>query len=271
MGSAVVALFNGALQIWVDFLVLIYDVVTKSPYNFGNGALYSTISGLTDTVIKTAGVDLVMIVWGIGFVRLLFRSNTMNDAPIVVIGSFIRMIITTAIVLSYSWIVSFVIDWGISLTSAIAGSASAVQNAITFDETMLSSGFWEGMVDLILALVFFLVVAYMGIKILITVYARIFKMYVAIFLAPIPLALYASERTESMAIKYLTTVGRISLQGLVIVIDIVVYNVFLTQAPSLISFSAGGTLTVFCIVQFINIMVLSALIQASDQFIERLI
>ena len=69
--------------------------------------------------------------------------------------------------------------------------------------------------------------------IILTVYSRFFRLYIATAIAPIPLAFFAGEPTSSVGKSFLKSYAGICLEGCVIVLCCIIFSSFATTSPAL--------------------------------------
>ena len=63
---------------------------------------------------------------------------------------------------------------------------------------------------------------------ILTVYGRFFRLYMYTALAPLPLAAFAGESTQSVGISFLKSYVGVCLEGAVIVLACVIYSAFVS-------------------------------------------
>ena len=71
----------------------------------------------------------------------------------------------------------------------------------------------------------------LSVVMVLTVYSRFFKLYIATAIAPIPLAAFGGEPSSSMGKAFLKTYAAICLEGCVIVLACVIFSKFATTTP----------------------------------------
>ena len=69
--------------------------------------------------------------------------------------------------------------------------------------------------------------------IILTVYSRFFRLYIATAIAPIPLASFAGEPTSSIGKSFLKSYAGICLEGCAIVLCCIIFSSFATTSPVL--------------------------------------
>ena len=65
-----------------------------------------------------------------------------------------------------------------------------------------------------------------------TVYGRFLKLYLYTAIAPVPLASFAGEPTQSIGISFIKSYAAVCLEGAVIVLGCVIFSVFAATPPT---------------------------------------
>ena len=68
---------------------------------------------------------------------------------------------------------------------------------------------------------------------ILTVYSRFFKLYMATAIAPIPLASFAGQPSSSIGVAFLKSYAAICMEGCVIVLACVIFSAFASTPPAL--------------------------------------
>ncbi len=266
---------ENAISIWNGFMNLIVEFARTNPYSYtvGGNSMMSIVSGVVGDGIKAIATSILVLVWMIGFLRSASRINSPMHDPMEIPMKLIRLIITEGIIMSYDWIISLIFDLGTAAINAI--SPTATYNMELADIDILETGNIGAQILMwIMGLAFCANVLFAGIKAALSVFGRLLKIYIVIFLAPIALAFYASERTEQNAMKYLEGVGSLSLQAVVIVLAVTVYtllatNLDLSTITIYFSFGESAQILTWFVGQFFLVNLLLAILSASDQISER--
>lgn len=167
----------------------------------------------------------------------------------------------------------------------LVGDTESETNGISemFDTYLNNNSFWErGLIQavcFIFALIFAGVVLFVSLKILFIVYSRYFKWYIVIFCCPIAIACFGSKDTEHIGIKYIETLAKYSMQGLVILLSFIVFACYIYYGDSFLTIDASktdifgdiGVIIVYIVKQTINLLVLYGIIEASENLVERII
>ena len=108
--------------------------------------------------------------------------------------------------------------------------------------------------------------------IILTVYSRFFRLYIATAIAPIPLASFAGEPTSSIGKSFLKSYAGICLEGCVIVLCCIIFSSFATTSPVLSDESLAPVTIVWNYVGelLFNMLILVGLVKGSSQLVREL-
>ena len=107
---------------------------------------------------------------------------------------------------------------------------------------------------------------------ILTVYSRFFKLYMATAIAPVPLASFAGQPSSSIGIAFLKSYAAICMEGCVIVLACVIFSAFASTPPALSDTSLAAATIVWNYVGELvfNMLVLVGAIKMSDRLIREL-
>lgn len=106
-----------------------------------------------------------------------------------------------------------------------------------------------------------------------TVYSRFFKLYMATAIAPLPLASFAGQPSSSVGVAFLKSYAAICLEGCVIVLACVIFSGFAASPPALADASNAAATIVWSYVGelIFNMLVLVGAVKMSDRLIRELL
>ena len=107
---------------------------------------------------------------------------------------------------------------------------------------------------------------------ILTVYSRFFKLYMATAIAPIPMASFAGQPSSSIGIAFIKSYAAICLEGCVIVLACVIFSAFASTPPALGDDTMAAATIVWNYVGELvfNMLVLVGAIKMSDRLIREL-
>ena len=100
----------------------------------------------------------------------------------------------------------------------------------------------------------------------ITVYGRMFRIYLYTAISPIPLAAFAGEPTQPIGISFLKSYTSVCLEGVIIALCCVIYSAYAAARPD-VSADASGAMQVLTYIGELafNMLVLVGLIKGASQ------
>ena len=107
---------------------------------------------------------------------------------------------------------------------------------------------------------------------ILTVYSRFFKLYIATAIAPVPLASFAGQPSSSIGVAFLKSYAAICLEGCVIVLACVIFSAFASSPPAIADDTLAAATIVWNYVGelIFNMLVLVGAIKMSDRIIREL-
>ncbi len=107
---------------------------------------------------------------------------------------------------------------------------------------------------------------------ILTVYSRFFKLYMATAIAPIPMASFAGQSSSSIGVAFLKTYAAICMEGCVIVLACVIFSAFASTPPALGDDTLAAATIVWNYIGelLFNMLVLVGAIKMSDRLIREL-
>ena len=197
--------------------------------------------------------------------------------PEVAFKCFIRFVLAQAAVSHGMELMLALVTVGQGMVSTImTASGLSTISDMTIPAEMITIienvGFVESIPLWAITLLGSLVIWVLSLVMILTVYSRFFKLYMATAIAPIPLSSFAGQPSSSIGIAFLKSYAAICMEGCVIVLACVIFSAFATTPPAI----ADDTLAVATIVWnyvgevTFNMLVLVGAIKMSDRLIREL-
>ena len=149
------------------------------------------------------------------------------------------------------------------ISQAMVALPGEVQSAIENVGFLASIPLW---LVTILGSLFITVLSFVMI---LTVYGRFFRLYMYTALAPLPLASFAGESTQSVGISFIKSYVGVCLEGAVIVLACVIYAAFVST-PTVSGGEATTMVWSYLTEIIFNMLVLVGLIKGSDRIIHEM-
>ena len=107
---------------------------------------------------------------------------------------------------------------------------------------------------------------------ILTVYGRMFKLYMYTAIAPIPLATFAGEPTQSVGKNFIRSYAGVCLEGAIIALACIIFSVFASSPPAIGDTSLSAVTIVWNYVGELvfNLLVLVGAVKASDRIVKEI-
>ena len=274
-GNWIVDNLNSALQTWNDKLSEIWTLISTTPENFKGGGIWNVIVSINGA-LQAIGYALLVLFFVMGVVKTC-GSFTEIKRPEVAFKCFIRFVLAQAAV-----------TYGMELMNALfriaQGAVSTIMDAsgmtamspTTLPEELITAIESVGLLESIplwaVTLLGSLFIWVLSLIMILTVYSRFFKLYMATAIAPIPLSSFAGQPSSSIGVAFLKSYAAICLEGCIIVLACVIFSQFASAPPAVGDAStAPATLVWNYIGELIfNMLVLVGSIKMSDRIIREL-
>lgn len=275
-GNWIVDNLNSALTTWNGRLSEIWQLLSTSPQDFRGGGVWAVMLDINDA-LKATGYALLVLFFLMGVVKTC-GSFTELKKPELVFKCFVRFVLAQA---SITWgldtmLALFDIAQGVAGTIMTASGLTAATPAALPDElvTVIESvGFIESIPLWAITLLGSLFIWVLSLVMILTVYSRFFKLYMATAVAPLPLASFAGQPSSSVGVAFLKSYAAICLEGCVIVLACVIFSGFAASPPELVDASNAAATIVWSYVGELvfNMLVLVGAVKMSDRLVHELL
>ena len=271
----VVQNLNSALSTWNEKLAEIWSLLTTSPEDFRDGGIWSVILNI-NSALKAIGYGLLVLFFVMGVIKTC-GSFAELKRPELALKCFIRFILAQAAV-------AYGLDLMMTLFEIAQGAMSTIMNAsglsaasaTTLPEELVTAienvGFFESIPLWAITLLGSLFIWVLSLVMILTVYSRFFKLYIATAIAPIPLSSFAGQPSSSIGVAFFKSYAAICLEGCVIVLACVIFSQFAASPPALGDSSLPAATLVWNYIgeTVFNMLVLVGCIKMSDRLIREL-
>ena len=274
-GNWIVDNLNSALNTWNNKLAEIWQLISTSPEEFKGGGIWDVIVGINGG-LQAIGYALLVLFFVMGIVKTC-GSFTEFKKPELVFKSFIRFILAQAAVGHGMELMMAVFRVAQGMVSSIISSSGlSALTATTLPDEMVTIIEDVGLIESIplwaVTLLGSLFIWVLALVMILTVYSRFFKLYIATAIAPVPLASFAGQPSSSIGMAFVKSYAAICMEGCVIVLACVIFSAFASSPPAI----ADDTLAAAAIVWnyvgelIFNMLVLVGAIKMSDRIIHEL-
>ena len=216
-GNWIIDNLNSALDTWDDRLSEIWTLISTSPENFKGGGIWAVILNINDG-LKAVGYALLVLFFVMGVVKTC-GSFAELKRPELAFKCFVRFVLAQAAV-----------TWGLELMTALFSIAQGMVSQIMSSSgmtAMSATALPDEMIDIIkdvgfldsiplwaVTLLGSLFIWVLSLVMILTVYSRFFKLYMATAIAPVPLASFAGQPSSSIGMAFIKSYAAICLEGL---------------------------------------------------------
>jgi len=274
-GNWIIDNLNSALDTWDDRLSEIWTLISTSPENFKGGGIWAVILNINDG-LKAVGYALLVLFFVMGVVKTC-GSFAELKRPELAFKCFVRFVLAQAAV-----------TWGLELMTALFSIAQGMVSQIMSSSgmtAMSATALPDEMIDIIkdvgfldsiplwaVTLLGSLFIWVLSLVMILTVYSRFFKLYMATAIAPVPLASFAGQPSSSIGMAFIKSYAAICLEGCMIVLSCVIFSQFASTPPAISDTSLSATTIVWNYVGelIFNMLVLVGTIKMSDRIVREL-
>ncbi len=274
-GNWIVDNLNSALGTWNGKLAEIWQLLSTTPENFKGGGVWTVIQNINGA-LQAIGCALLVLFFVMGIVKTM-GSFTELKKPEMVFKCFVRFVLAQAAVTHGMELMTalFKVAQGMISTIMTASGLSTLAD-MTLPSEMVTIiedvGFLESIPLWAITLLGSLFIWVLSLIMILTVYSRFFKLYLATAIAPIPMASFAGQPSSSIGVAFLKSYAAICLEGCIIVLACVIFSAFATTPPAIADDTLAAATIVWNYVGEIifNMLVLVGCIKMSDRLIREL-
>ena len=274
-GNWIVDNLNSALGTWNGKLAEIWQLLSTTPENFKGGGVWTVIQNINGA-LQAIGCALLVLFFVMGIVKTM-GSFTELKKPDIVFKCFVRFVLAQAAVTHGMELMTalFKVAQGMISTIMTASGLSTLAD-MTLPSEMVTIiedvGFLESIPLWAITLLGSLFIWVLSLIMILTVYSRFFKLYLATAIAPIPMASFAGQPSSSIGVAFLKSYAAICLEGCIIVLACVIFSAFATTPPAIADDTLAAATIVWNYVGEIifNMLVLVGCIKMSDRLIREL-
>ena len=207
---------NSALNTWNEKLNEIISLLTQSPESFKGGGIWTVMTNINDA-LKAIALGLLVLFFAVGIVKTCGSFSDMKK-PEHVVKAFIRFALAQGAVVygmelmqAVFSIIQGIVSTILAQSSLSGGSVSQLPAEIV--EKVESVGLLDSIPLWIVTLLGSLLITVLSFIMILTVYGRMFKLYIYTAIAPIPLSTFAGEPSQSREKLYPLLCGSVPGRG----------------------------------------------------------
>lgn len=265
---------QNALDTWNGKLSEIWQLLTQSPEAFKGGGIWNVIVDIHGAV-RAIGLALLVLFFVVGVVKTC-GSFAEVKKPEHAVKLFIRFALAKAAI-------TYGLELMMALFRIVQGLISTIMNAAGFgaaSEMVLPDSivtaienvdFFNSIPLWAVTLLGGLFITVLSFIMILSVYGRFFKLYLYTAIAPVPMASFAGEPSQSIGIAFLKGYAAVCLEGAIIVLACVIFSVFATSPPVVDTSASAVTMVWSYVGELIfNMLVLVGAVKMADRVVREM-
>ena len=267
---------NSALQTWSDKLAEIWTLLTQSPENFKGGAIWSVMTNINGG-LKAIGYGLLVLFFAAGLVKTCGSFTDMKK-PEHVVKAFIRFALAQGAVMSGMELLTAIFSVVQGIVTNIMSHSGMAGGTVTelpseIVDKIEAVGMLESIPLWIVTLLGSLLITVLSFVMILTVYGRMFKLYMYTAIAPIPLATFAGEPTQSVGKNFIRSYAGVCLEGAIIALACIIFSAFSASGTPVVDSSASVVTQVWSYLGEVifNLLVLVGLVKSADHIVKEML
>lgn len=266
---------ENALNTWNSKMAEIFQLLTQSPETFKGGGIWNVIVDINGAV-QAVGLGLLVLFFVIGVVKSCGNIAELKR-PEIAVKLFIRFALAKAVV-------THGMELMMALFSIVQGLISQIMNAAGFsgaDNTVLpqsikdainNTGFFDSIPLWAVTLIGSLFITILSFIMILSVYGRFLKLYMYTAIAPVPLASFAGEPSQSMGKAFIKSYAAVCLEGAIIVLACIIFSLF-ASSPPVVDPNAAAVTQVWSYVGelIFNMLVLVGAVKMADRMVREML
>ena len=270
----VVQNLENALNTWNEKLTEIWLLITQSPQDFKGGSSWNVMVGIHGAV-KAIGIALLVLFFVSGVMKTCGSCADVKR-PEHALKLFIRFALAKGVV-------TYGLELMMALFQIVQGVISTIMGAAGFStpqETILPSeivtaveecGFFESIPLWAVTLIGSLFITVLSFVMIMTVYGRFFRMYLYTAIAPVPLATFAGEPSQSVGISFIKSYAAVCLEGAIIVLACIIFAIYAATPPVIDPDAAAVSMVWSYVGELIfNMLVLVGAVKMADRVVREM-
>ena len=221
------------------------------------------------------GLALLVLFFVVGVMKTC-GSFAELKRPELALKLFVRFVLAKAVVTYGLELMTAIFDMVQGLISTIMTTAGLG----TTEETILpqeivdaveACGFFESIPLWAVTLIGSLVITVLSFIMILSVYGRFFKLYLFAAIAPVPLAAFAGEPTQSIGKSFLKSYAGVCMEGAVIILSCIIFSLFASEPPTVNPDAAAATMVWSYIAELVfNMLILVGMVKMSDHIVKEM-
>lgn len=271
----VVQNLENALETWNEKLTEIWNLITQSPQDFRDGAIWSVILDIHGA-LQAIGYALLVLFFVIGVMKTCGSFAELKK-PEHALKIFVRFALAKSAI-------TYGLELMLAFLSIIQGIISSIMNAAGFGSVAATTvlpteivtaveecGFFESIPLWAVTLIGGLFVWVLSFIMILSVYGRFFKLYMYTAISPIPLSCFAGEPTQNVGKSFLKSYAGVCLEGAIVVLACIIFSIFASTPPEVDPNAATVSMVWSYIGELIfNMLILVGSVKMADRIVREM-
>lgn len=270
----VVQNLQNSLDTWNEKLSEVWRLLTEPLQQFKGGGIWDIILNIHGALMAV-GLALLVLFFVVGIVKTC-GSFAEIKKPEHALKLFIRFAIAKGVV-TYGlklMMALFEIVQGM-ISTIMKASGLGVNNDLLLPEEMITAiedcGFFESIPLWAVTLIGSLVITILSFIIIMSVYARFFKLYMYTAIAPVPLSTFAGEPTQQIGKSFMKSYAAVCLEGAIILLACIIFSAFAESSPVVDAKAAPATMVWSYVGELIfNMLILVGAVKLADRIVREM-
>lgn len=266
---------QNALNTWNGKLTEIWQLLTQSPETFKGGGIWDVIVNINGT-LQAIGYALLVLFFLVGMVKTC-GSFVEVRKPEHALKLFVRFAIAKGVItygLELMMALYTIVQGVVSRIMATSGLGSAGETVLpdAIVTAVENVDFFNSIPLWAVTLIGGILITILSFIMIMSVYGRFFRIYLYTAIAPIPLASFAGEPSQSIGKNFLKSYAAVCLEGAIVVLACVIFTVFAASPPQVDPDANAITMVWTYIAELVfNMLVLVGTIKMSDRVVREMI
>ena len=270
-------ILEGALGTWNSYMSQIWQVVTLSPKEFEDGAIWPLMEQIF-SLLQGIGYGLLILFFAMSFFKQTASFRELRH-PEQVFRLFIRFVLAQAAITYGLEIINFIFEITGGITEKIAGRIGGLhQVSATLPDAVRQAAEDANIIQSVFAglvgLLFSGIVLCLSLLMLIQVYGRFFRVYLYVALAPLPLSAFGGELTSRHGRTFIQSFIGVFLEAAVVVLACIIFSAFTSNdgLPT-VDFGDGsiGVMVSYMIGVIFQMLILLGVVKAADRVVKEML
>lgn len=266
---------NSALNTWNEKLAEIWTLLTQSPESFKGGTIWSVITGINGA-LTAIGYGLLVLFFAAGIVKTCGSFTDMKK-PEHALKAFIRFALAQGAIMYGMELMTALFSIVQGIVSTIMAQSGMANGGVTelpaeIVEKIEAVGMLESIPLWIVTLLGSLLITVLSFIMILTVYGRMFKLYMYTAIAPIPISTFAGEPSQSVGKNFIKSYAGVCLEGAIIALACIIFSIYSASPPAIGDTSLSAVTIVWNYVGELvfNLLVLVGAVKASDRIVKEM-